>query len=215
MLVIGVTGGVGMGKSTCAQLLAERGIPVIDTDILAREVVQPGQPALAEIAAAFGPELIGSDGQLRRDELASRVFANTAERQKLESILHPRIRQKWLAQLNQWRSSDGKNLAAPGERAKVTGEAVGDPFSKCAVIIPLLFETHAETEFDTIICIACSASTQRQRLAARGWSPEQIDQRIAAQWPTEKKITLSNFVIWTDGPVEIHAAQLDLILQKL
>lgn len=211
MLVIGVTGGVGMGKSTCAQLLAERGILVVDTDILAREVVEPGQPALTEVAAAFGPELIGSDGQLRRDELARRVFATPAERERLEAILHPRIREKWLAQVARWRSSPSPS---PGERVRVRGHVLEGP-TTCAVIIPLLFETHAENEFDVIICVACSASTQRERLASRGWSPEQINQRIAAQWPIEKKITLSNFVIWTDGPVQLHAAQLDLILQKL
>jgi len=192
MKVIGITGGVGMGKSTSANLLAARGVSGVDTDVLARLVVEPGQPALKEIGAAFGPELIASDGQLRRDELARRVFANPGERQRLEAILHPRLRERWLAQVAEWR---------------------GQSVARCAVIIPLLFETNAEREFDAVICVACSAAMQRDRLAARGWTPEQIEQRIAAQWPTEKKISLSDFVIWTEGSLEAHAEQLDRILE--
>jgi dephospho-CoA kinase len=194
MKLIGITGGIGMGKSACARLLTERGVKVIDTDVLAREVVEPGEPALAEIAATFGPEMIGKDGHLRRDELARRVFSNPAERERLEAILHPRIREKWLNQV--------KELG----QQKV---------SRCAVIIPLLFETHAESEFDVIICVACSATTQRQRLTTRGWSAEQIKQRIAAQWPIEKKINAAHFVIWTESSLEVHAEQLDRILSRI
>ena len=183
-----------MGKSACAQLLAERGVHVIDTDVLAREIVEPGEPALAEITAAFGPEMVAHDGRLRRDELARRVFAYTAARERLESILHPRIRERWLNQVEKLRK---QNVV------------------RCAVIIPLLFETRAESEFDAMICVACSAATQHQRLLARGWSSEQIEQRIAAQWPIEKKITASNFVIWTDGSLEVHAEQLDRILSRI
>src|SRR2546421_7452044 len=148
-----------MGKSATATLLRQREIPVVDTDVLARDLVRPGQPALAEIQRAFGPEIIGPDG-LRRDVLASRVFADSEARQKLESILHPRIRSEWKRQIEQWRSEK-------------RGCAV--------VVIPLLFETNAQSEFDSTICVACSAATQRQRLSERGWSPMEISQRIAAQ----------------------------------
>jgi dephospho-CoA kinase len=84
-----------------------------------------------------------------------------------------------------------------------------------AVIIPLLYETHAETDFDAIICVACSSTTQRQRLRARGWPSEQIEQRIQAQLPVEHKIARADYLIWTDCSLDIHASQLDCILRSL
>ena len=189
--MIGVTGGIGMGKSTTARLMEEQGLPVVDTDQIAREIVGPGQAALEEIKQAFGPEMIGADGLLRRDELARHVFADTSARQQLEAITHPRIRRAWLNQVEAWR-------------------AEGRP--RCAVVIPLLFETNAAAQFDAILCVACTPTTQRQRLRARDWSAEQIEQRIAAQWPIEKKMTLSHFVIWTEAGLEVHREQLGRIL---
>ncbi len=194
MKVLGLTGGIGMGKSTSAQLLQARGVPVVDTDDLARQVVQPGQPALAEVLTAFGPQIARPDGQLRRDELARRVFADPAARQRLEAILHPPIRALWRAQVQTWRAA-GRPLAV--------------------VVIPLLFETKAEAELDATICVACSAATQRQRLLARGWSPEQIEQRLSAQWSVETKIARADYVIWTDAGLDVHAAQIERILGLL
>lgn len=191
MKLFGITGGIGMGKSTSARLLIERGVSVIDTDLLARQLVEPGQPALEDIRQHFGAGMISADGQLRRDELARKVFADPAARQKLENILHPRIRELWQAETKAWREQ---------------GRARG------AVIIPLLFETAAESEFNAVICVACSAATQRQRLRERGWSDEQIQQRIGSQWPVEKKMAQSDFVIWTDTTLDVHAAQWEKIL---
>ncbi len=193
MKVLGVTGGVGMGKSFTDNLLRQRGVSVIDTDILARDLVQPGQPALDEICQTFGPDFIAPDGHLRRRELAKLVFADSSARLRLEAILHPRIRQLWRA-------------AVAANRAKQ---------NLIGVIIPLLFETNAQPEFDATICVACSASAQRQRLLNRGWSPEQIDQRIRAQWPVEKKMALADFVIWTEAGFDVHQQQLDCILLSL
>jgi dephospho-CoA kinase len=184
--VIGLTGGVGMGKSTCAQLLQWRGAAVVDTDELARQVVQPGQPALAEIREVFGPDLVGPAGRLKREELAQIVFAAATARKKLEAILHPRIRDLWQAQVETWRG-EGKPLAV--------------------VVIPLLFETKAEAEFDTVICVGCSAATQGQRLLARGWTPAQIERRLTAQLPIEEKMARSHHVIWTEAGLEVHAQQ--------
>jgi dephospho-CoA kinase len=194
MNTLGLTGGIGMGKSTAAKLFQERGVPVIDTDLLAREAVEPGKPAWEEIRRIFGPEILGADGQLRRDELARQVFSDEARRRQLEAIVHPRIRERWVAQVDVWRA---------------------EKQPRGMVVIPLLFETDASALFDTIICVACSATTQRQRLLARGWSPEQIDGRIEAHWPIEKKIALSHHVIWTEGGLDVHAAQIDRILQNL
>jgi len=194
MKTLGVTGGVGMGKSTCAQLLQARGAAVVDTDELARQVVAPGQPALAEVQSAFGPEIVDADGRLKRDALAQRVFADHDGRKKLEAILHPRIRELWETQVETWRA-EGRSLAV--------------------VVIPLLFETHAETAFDRILCVACPATTQRERLRARGWTDEQLRQRIAAQMPIEEKLLRSHYVIWTEGGMDVHAQQLDRILSRL
>jgi len=193
MKLFGITGGVGMGKSTSGALLEQRGIAVVDTDRIARQLVEPGQPALAEIAGAFGPSVISPNGSLDRKELARRVFADAAERAKLEVVLHPKIRQVWEAEAGRWRAS---------------GCARG------AVIIPLLFETKAESHFDAIICVACCAASQFERLRERGWSRAEIKQRLAAQWPAEEKIARADFVIWTDTTLESHAAQLERVMLK-
>jgi dephospho-CoA kinase len=191
MKVLGLTGGIGMGKSTAAQLLGSRGVAVVDTDDLARQVVEPGQPALAEVREAFGAGILAPDGQLRRDELARRVFADASARLRLESILHPRIRALWRAQMETWRAA-GRSLAV--------------------VVIPLLFETKAEAELDATICVACSAATQHRRLVARGWPPEQIEQRLQAQWPIEKKMASADYLVWTEAGLDVHDAQIERIL---
>lgn len=192
MKLLGLTGGVGMGKSASAQLMRARGIPVIDTDDLAREVVRPGEPALAEIRSTFGAEMVGPDGQLRRDLLGRRVFADPEARRKLEATLHPPIRERWRQQARAWVEK---------------GETVG------VVVIPLLFETNAQQDLDATICVACSTATQWQRLSGRKWSPEEIRQRIAAQWPVEKKIAAANYIVWSEGSLELHEAQLDRIFR--
>ncbi len=194
MQLIGITGGVGMGKSTTAEFLARRGLPVTDTDVIARDLVARGRPALAEIAAAFGPDMLLPDGNLDRGRLAARVFAAEPERRRLEAILHPRIRAAWRAETAAWR--------AEGRRAG-------------AVIIPLLFETAAEREFGAVLCTACTAVSQRARLQARGWEGAQIAGRLAAQWPAEEKVARADFVVWSEGSLAAHAAQVDRLLATL
>jgi dephospho-CoA kinase len=149
---------------------------------------------LVEVRRLFGPDIVDNDGRLRRDVLARRVFADAELRKKLEAILHPRIRQLWRAQADGWRSA-------------------GHPLA--AVAIPLLFETKAEAELDVVICLACTRSTQLQRLQARGWPQEQIAQRLQAQWSVEEKMAKAGYIIWTEASLEIHAAQLDRILRGL
>jgi dephospho-CoA kinase len=194
MKVCGLTGGVGMGKSAAAGILRARGAQVVDTDELARQLVQPGETALVEIQAQFGKNIVAADGRLRRDELAKIVFSDAAAREKLEKILHPKIRERWLAQIETWRQ---ENCAL------------------AVVVIPLLFETHAESQFGKIICVACSAANQRQRLLQRGWTLAQIRRRIAAQLPVDQKIARADFVVWTDGDLDSHARQLERILPRL
>lgn len=180
-----------MGKSTAARCLRERGIAVVDTDDLARQIVAPGQPALAEIERGFGREMLDATGQLNRSALARVVFADPAARQQLEAILHPRIHRLWQAQLDAWRSA---------------GQAVA------VVVIPLLFETGVAPSFDAVLCVACSAKTQRERLRERGWTVEQIAQREAAQWPVAEKMARARFVIWSEGRLSVLQQQLQRVL---
>ena len=119
--------------------------------------------------------------------------SNPDARAKLESILHPRISRLWEAQLGEWRAE---------------GRAV------VAVVIPLLFETKAESAFDSVICLACSTATQHARLASRGWSPDQIAQRIAAQLSVTEKMSRSSHVVWTEGDVAVTAIQMERIIPR-
>jgi dephospho-CoA kinase len=194
MKVFGLTGGVGMGKSTAAGFFLQHGVRVVDTDELARHLVRPGEPALAEIGRQFGPDLISPDGRLRREELARIVFADPSARHRLEAILHPRIRAAWLDRLETWRREN---------------------CPLALVVIPLLFETSAENHFDKIICTACTSAVQHERLSARGWSPDQIRQRVAAQLPVDQKIARAHFVLWTEGTLAAHAEQVSRVLPRL
>ena len=193
-MLLGLTGGVGMGKSVAADFLRGFALPVVDTDQLARALVLPGHPALEDIRCAFGDAVIGAEGQLRRDVLAGIVFSGDLERQRLEHILHPRIRAAWLERVRSW---------------KVTDVRAG------VVVIPLLFETGAESEFTATICVACSVASQAQRLAARGWSAQEAERRIRAQWPVERKLASADFVVWAEGGADRTREQLDRILRQL
>jgi dephospho-CoA kinase len=189
--VIGITGGVGMGKSTAAKLLREQGVPMLDSDDIAREVVAVGEPALMEVSEIFGADFLNAKGQLDRAKMAAHIFGNDAEREKLETIIHPRVRERWLAQMETWRADDV-------------------PLG--VVVIPLLFEVGAEAEFDFIICVACTGNTQRERLRARGWDDAQIAARIAAQMDVAQKIERADQVMWTEGDVGLLREQLQRIL---
>ena len=146
MIRIGLTGGAGAGKSTCARLLAAQGCHVLDTDDLARSFTEPGHPCLKQITEAFGAGLLDAEGRLRRGALAQLVFADPDKLRTLESILHPPIRAAWQEALQDWDKA---------------GASAG------CVIIPLLYETAAETAFAVVIAVGCSSGTQRGRLLGR------------------------------------------------
>lgn len=190
--ILGITGGIGMGKSTSAALLRQRGIPVLDTDDVARDVVAPGTDGLAEVHAAFGPSVLDGEGRLDRRRLAEQVFSDPDARLRLESIVHPRIAVVWRRQVGQWRHD--------------TSVTVG------VVVIPLLFEKDYGPDFDAVVCVACSVSTQGHRLSQRGWTPDETARRKAAQWPVDRKIAASRYVIWTEGHAHSVAAQWDRVL---
>lgn len=192
--LIGLTGGIAMGKSTVAGWFERRGLPIVDTDVLARQVVEPGQPALDEIRQRFGAEVLDATGTLERAALARRVFPDAEARRALEAILHPRIRKAWQRQAEAWRQA---------------GLPAG------VVVIPLLFETDAGGEFDAVVCVACTAASQQQRLAARGWSVEMASARVQAQWPVSRKMALASHVIWTEGSLQTAGLQVDRVLAAL
>lgn len=176
MSVIGITGGMGMGKTSLGGLLKEFGFPVLDVDVLARELTAPGGEALPAIVQIFGSSILKDEGGLDRWQVAEIVFRNSDKRKQLERILHPRIRLLW------------KDRAAPF-RSREAGPIF--------VVIPLLYETGAEDEFDFIVCVACRREEQRERLAIRGWSEDHIQRRLKAQWPIERKMRLADMIVWT------------------
>ena len=189
--VLGLTGGVGMGKSTAARLLKKAGLPVVDSDDLAREAVQPGTEGLAEIADEFGEGFLKPDGSLDRDKMASTVFQDQAARKQLELIIHPRVRAVWENRIEQWR-----------EQKRPVG----------VVVIPLLFEVGLQDSFDAVLCVASTASTQRARLRGRNWSDDQIAARIAAQMDIAQKMDLADHVLWNEGTPDQLGEQLNGIL---
>ncbi|MCH2601671.1 MAG: dephospho-CoA kinase [Pedosphaera sp.] len=189
--VLGLTGGVGMGKSTAARLLKKVGLPVVDSDDLAREAVHPGTEGLAEIADEFGEGFLKADGSLDRDKMASKVFQDEAARKRLEAIIHPRVRTVWEKQIDQWR-----------EQKRPVG----------VVVIPLLFEVDLQDSFDAVLCVACTANTQRARLRERNWDDAQITARIAAQMDIAQKMDLADHVLWNEGAPELLMDQMKEIL---
>lgn len=191
MVLLGVTGGIGMGKSVSSAILGDLGIPFADTDVLAREVAPPGSRAVEEISRQFGSAVVDERGELRRDRLAAIVFSDREARRRLEEIMHPRIFAVWQGRVAEWKSQ-GVRMAA--------------------VVIPLLYEKHYEREFSRVICLACTASTQQQRLRERSWSEQQIQERNAAQLPVGDKMARADFVIWTEGSQEAHRHQWERIL---
>ena len=183
---IGLTGGIACGKTTVANLFAALGVPVIDTDLLAREVVAPGSPLLAQVAAHFGPVVLAADGSLDRRELRSRVFADAAERRWLEALTHPAIR------------------ALTDERC----DAAAGPYS--IVGIPLLVETAGAARFDRVLVVDCDPALQLARLVARdGTTREEAQRMLAAQATREQRLAVANDVILNDGDVASLRTQVE------
>lgn len=182
-----------MGKSTFAAFMGRSGCRVVDTDDLARAVVEPGTKCADQVRAAFGDAVFHEAGHLDRGRMAELVFSDPAARVKLESILHPAIRSAWRAAFQGW-MQEGVETAV--------------------VVIPLLFETGADKELEGTVCVACSPASQQERLAGRGWSREECDRRIRAQWSVEKKMEMAQWVVWNEGKITNLEAQLVRILRK-
>lgn len=193
MSVWALTGGIGMGKSTVASIFSRKGVWVTDTDQIARDLVRPGLPALEALVQQFGNVILAPDGGLARNKLAAIVFSDSSARRRLESILHPMIRQEWQRQV-QCQLLAGATLAV--------------------VVIPLLYETEAESLFDQVVCVGCTPRAQMERLIQRGWSTEEIHRRMAAQLPAEEKMRRSHRVLWSEGSLGILEEQVARILRE-
>lgn len=186
---VALTGGIATGKSVVGRVLRAAGVPVIDTDQVARDVVAPGSDGLAAVVAAFGAGVLTASGDLDRAALAAIVFADLPARRRLEALLHPRIR-----------------AAVDAFFATLTADAIG------VAEIPLAYETGWGAAFDVVVVVACRPETQRARLAARdGLDETAITRRLAAQWPIADKARLADAVVMTDGDLaatERQAARL-------
>ena len=181
MLRVGLTGSIGVGKSFVSSVLAELGCRMLDADATAREVVKPGSPALQDLVANFGPEIIKSDGTLDRAALAALVFADPAKRASLNSILHPYILAEQDQQLREWEAIDSNGIAV--------------------VDAALMIESGGYKRFDKLIVVHCDDNVQLQRLMARdNLSRDEAMRRIAAQMSQDEKKTFADYLIdTTDG----------------
>jgi dephospho-CoA kinase len=192
---VALTGGIATGKSVVRAEFERLGVPTVDADILAREAVAPGTPALAAILARFGTDVLDDHQALDRRKLGAIVFADEASRRDLEHIVHPAVQ----AAINAWLTSAERE----GHRLAIA-------------VIPLVYETGRERDFDIVITTACAADEQLRRVMARdGLSEVQARQRIAAQLSTEEKVRRANYAIWTDGTMENTRRQVLETLEKL
>ena len=190
MLVIGLTGGIGSGKTAVSDDFANLGVPVIDTDLLARELVEPGQPALHELRTLFGPHCLDANGQLRREWVRQRVFADPASRHELEKILHPRIRTLVTERI-----------------AAVTAPYV-------LVVIPLLVETAMQDLVDRVLVVDVAESEQIRRIRVRDGLDEVQAQRIlAAQASRSQRLAIADDVVENTGDLASLAGRIATLHQ--
>lgn len=192
MLTIGLTGGIASGKSLVADYFAELGAPVIDTDVLAREVVEPGEPGLAAVQAEFGDDVLTADGQLDRRKLRTIVFADDAKRRRLEAILHPLIRARVLERL--------RSLA-------------GVPYA--IVVVPLLVETDFGKLVDRVLVVDVPVETQITRLIERDrMSRAQAEAMLAAQVTREARLAHADDVIDNSGDRAATRAEVERLHRR-
>ena len=195
-LILGVTGGIASGKSTVAEMLENLGAPVIDFDRLAREVVEPGQPALKEIVSVFGQGILKTDGTLDRKKLSKAVFSDPEKRKELESIIHPRIIEIFKKRVKNVLGKDAPSIIQ--------------------AVIPLLFEVRLEHLVHKILLVYAPRETQIQRLIERdGISAEDAAKILGAQLPIDEKLGRADFVIRNEGSLEDTQRQVRELWEEL
>ena len=196
MLLIGVTGGIASGKTTVANMLKALGIPLIDFDLLAREVVEPGKPAWRDIVAYFGERVLQKDGSLDRRVLSDIVFRDEEKRKKIEIFTHPRITEAFTAQLNEIKKNN--------------------PDTVIQAVVPLLIETNLQDRFHKILVVYVPAEVQVDRLAAREKiTREEAARIIKAQLPIDKKVGYADFVIHNENSLQDTQNQVERLVKQL
>ena len=191
VLRIGLTGGIASGKSLVAEMFGKLGVPIIDTDEIARQIVAPGQPALTEIVAEFGADVLTSAGDLDRPSLRRLVFEDRSQRRRLEAIVHPRVQETSL---------------------RASAEAEG-PYQ--VFVVPLLLETGFQQQVDRILVVDCLESAQRERLLVRdNETPEQTDRIMDAQLSREQRLAAADEIIDNSGTQDATRQQVQALHQK-
>jgi len=190
-LIVGLTGGMGCGKSTAAALFAERGFRRLDSDQVIRDELLADPEVVAAIRARLGPETVDAAGKVVRKQVAAVVFKDDAALAWLEDLLHPRLRARWL---------------------QVFAAAEGEAFM---VEVPLLFEKGLENWFDSTVCVTTDSATQLRRLEQRGVPPELARQRLVKQLPLARKCELADHVLLNDGSPEFLREQVSALADRL
>jgi dephospho-CoA kinase len=196
MLRVGLTGSIGVGKSFVSSVLTELGCRVLDADETAREVVEPGSPALRDILNVFGPDILRKDGTLDRSKLGALVFANADKRSTLNSILHPYIIAQQDNRLREWETTNPKGIAV--------------------VDAALMIESGGYKRFDKLIVVHCREDVQLQRVMARNkLSREEAERRIAAQMPQEEKKKFADYLIDTSDSFDAARKRTTEVYEEL
>lgn len=190
MRLIGLTGGIGSGKTTVARMLGDRGFYVVDADAIARDIVAPGSPALQELSESFGSGILLPDGSLNRGELAARAFVDKEHTALLNSITHPRIQEE----------TQKRIAAAPGD-------VIYD--------MPLLVDNDLHHDMDLVIVVDVDPETRVKRLAGRGIGKEDARRRIAAQIPDEVRRAAADIIIDNNGSVEDLLPQVEAAIARI
>ncbi len=190
-LIVGLTGGMGCGKSTAAALFAERGFRRLDADQVIRDELLPSPDVALAIRTRLGPAMISKNGQIRRDQIAQKVFADPAALAWLEELLHPRLLARW---------------------QEIFAAESGVAFM---VEVPLLFEKGLENWFDFTVCVTTDSATQLRRLESRGVPPEQARQRLVKQLPLARKCELADHVLLNDGSPDFLREQVNALADRL
>jgi dephospho-CoA kinase len=187
---IALTGGIACGKSTVAEMLRARGWHIIDTDVIARRILDPGQAAYKNVVDAFGETILSADKSIDRKVLGRLVFADPALRARLNELTHPVIRSAWQHERE--------------ERGRT------HPTHHLAVMIPLLYECELEAHFRAVWCVGASRATQLRRLVDRGHTAAEAQQRIASQLPVADKMARASVAFWNEGTVDALTRQVQL-----
>jgi dephospho-CoA kinase len=196
MFVCGLTGGIAAGKSVVSRRLAERGAAVVDADLLAREVVEPGTPGLAAIAERFGSGVLAADGSLDRPALGALVFSDPGARRDLEAITHPAVRAL--------------------SRRRMAEAVTGDPARVVVYDVPLLVETRGAGEFDVVVVVHAPAEERVARLVQlRGMPEQEARRRVAAQAGDDERLAVADMVVDSSGSLEQTLQQADAVLDRL